>query len=52
MESELASSLQQADGETGPYPKAVLDCFSLVLYPLSSPINNCLNLTIRIQGRP
>ena len=32
------------DGETGLCPKAVLDCFSLVSYPILSLINNCLNL--------
>ena len=32
------------DGEIGPCSSTVLDCFSLILHPLPSLINNCLNL--------
>ena len=39
------------NGETGPCPKAALDCFSLVSRHLPSLINNCLNLPIGTQGR-
>ena len=38
------------DGETGPCPKAALDCFCLVSHLLPSLINNCLSLPIGTQG--
>ena len=39
------------DEEAQPCPKAALDYFSLVLHPLPSLINNCLNLPTGPQGR-
>ena len=38
------------DGETGPCPKAALDCFCLVWHLLPSLVNNCLSLLIGTQG--
>ena len=38
-------------GETGPYSKAGLDCLPLVLHPLPSLVNNCLNLSTGTKGR-
>ena len=39
------------NGETGPCPKAALDCFSLVSHSHPSLISNCSNLSIGTQGR-